>query len=480
MAELLPLALAGFVVGALRATNTWDFPTFLLAVLAAIVVLEGTRRARMMRALTNAALTERVAFWFRAAVSVVWRAAVVLVIATISFYPYTSQYATAYGGLQLWKEAKTTIPDTLTVWGFFIALAVIFLAAESAAQLKARQAPVWVREWWPVLAVFVVVVLGAGWLLKARVWLIVLPLFVLAVLLASGREIPATRRLGLLLLALALAVTLGVEVVRLKDDIGRMNTVFKFYMQAWTLFGVSTAFGLAGWAARSVEWRPNWRRVAVAVTVLLFAGTLLYPSFAARAKARDRFSTAASPRGLDGMAYMDLAAQYENGVDVQLADDKAAMQWMLRNLQGSPVILEAQLPEYRWGSRFSIYTGLPTVQGWNWHQRQQRSVVPSIEVDRRVNNVQELYNTTDPLRAHSLIDLYGVRYIIVGGLERATYSPEGLAKFDVLTQQGLLKPVYQGGVVTIYEVVGHDASAQPSAPAEEPAPEPATVDSPLE
>ena len=77
---------------------------------------------------------------------------------------------------------------------------------------------------------------------------------------------------------------------------------------------------------------------------------------------------------------------------------------------------------------------------------------------------------TDPLRAHSLIDLYGVRYIVVGGLERATYSPEGLAKFDVLTQQGLLKPVYQGGAVTIYEVVGHDASAQPSAPAEEPSP----------
>ena len=38
---------------------------------------------------------------------------------------------------------------------------------------------------------------------------------------------------------------MGVEIVRQKDDIGRMNTVFKFYMQAWMLFGVSTAFGLA-------------------------------------------------------------------------------------------------------------------------------------------------------------------------------------------------------------------------------------------
>ena len=95
---------------------------------------------------------------------------------------------------------------------------------------------------------------------------------------------------------------------------------------------------------------------------------MLYPAFAARAKVRDRFSAEASPRGLDGMAYMDNAAEFENNRDVRLADDKAAMQWMLRNVQGSPVILEAQTPEYRWGSRFSIYTGLPTVQGWNWHQ----------------------------------------------------------------------------------------------------------------
>ena len=68
--------------------------------------------------------------------------------------------------------------------------------------------------------------------------------------------------LRLLLLALALAITMGVELVRQKDDIGRMNTVFKFYLQAWVIFGVTTAYGLATWLPRALTWRPAWRRIA--------------------------------------------------------------------------------------------------------------------------------------------------------------------------------------------------------------------------
>ncbi|MCU0503299.1 MAG: DUF2298 domain-containing protein, partial [Anaerolineae bacterium] len=47
LSELLPILLMGLVVGALRATNTWDFPTYVLVGLAAIVILEATRRLRL-------------------------------------------------------------------------------------------------------------------------------------------------------------------------------------------------------------------------------------------------------------------------------------------------------------------------------------------------------------------------------------------------------------------------------------------------
>jgi hypothetical protein len=164
---------------------------------------------------------------------------------------------------------------------------------------------------------------------------------------------------------------------------------------------------------------------------------------------------------------MDKAQYFDNGREMRLADDKAAILWMLQNVPGSPVILEGVTPGYRWGNRVSIYTGLPAVQGWDWHQKQQRSVVPSTVIDRRLAHVAEIYNTSDLARARELLDYYGVEYIVVGELERAYYAPEGLAKLDTLVDQGYLELVYpaaippgsEAGTVRIYRVVGRGNTA---------------------
>jgi YYY domain-containing protein len=454
--ELLLIVLLGFVVGSLRATNTWDFPTYALAGLVGLVVLEISRRGPLFAESRPDGLQEWLAFILRSVVSVAWRFIILFAVGSVAFYPYTSNYASAYAGLEMYREGKTVISDYLTHWGFFILLAIVFLAAEWGSQRRERRLPRWLSDAAPAIVAAAAVILGVGWVMGARVWLVALPLAVVATLLALGRDLPPARRLALLLLALALAITMGVEVLRQKDDIGRMNTVFKFYLQAWTLFGVSLAYGLANFAARAGQRKVAWGKLAWAAVAVVFVATMLYPPFAARAKIRDRFSAEVSPRGLDGMAYMDRAQYFDNGRDLLLADDKAAMLWLMNNVEGSPTILEAQIPEYRWGSRFSVYTGLPAVQGWNWHQRQQRSVVPSLAVERRVAHVQEIYNTTDVARARELLDHYGVRYIIVGEQERAYYNEGGLAKFGQMEADGYLRTAYQGGAVTIYEVVGQN------------------------
>ena len=75
-------------------------------------------------------------------------------------------------------------------------------------------------------------------------------------------------------------------------------------------------------------------------------------------------------------------------------------------------------------------------------------------VDSRRWDVDDFYSTQDVWRAQEVLQQYGVRYVYVGAYERAYYSTEGLAKFDLMVAQGLLQVVYDDQGVRIYEVVG--------------------------
>src|SRR5690606_16369356 len=126
-------------------------------------------------------------------------------------------------------------------------------------------------------------------------------------------------------------------------------------------------------------------------------------------------------------------------------------EWMRRNVEGTPAIVEGRADLYRWGGRFSIYTGLPTVIGWDWHQTQQRGDLAYM-VHQRVMELDTFYSTPDTLEALRFLDTYDVRYVIVGLLERYYYAPEGIAKFDS-GLNGALRPVFQNSTLTIYEVL---------------------------
>ncbi len=125
---------------------------------------------------------------------------------------------------------------------------------------------------------------------------------------------------------------------------------------------------------------------------------------------------------------------------------------MQDNVQGSPVIVETNCPEYRWCSRFTIYTGLPGVVGWNWHQRQQRALTPPTLVTDRVDAIGNFYTTTDIVYARDFLAKYDVRYIVLGQLENIYYPGDGLLKFEQYNGT-LWKEVYNDTQTTIYEVL---------------------------
>ena len=100
--------------------------------------------------------------------------------------------------------------------------------------------------------------------------------------------------------------------------------------------------------------------------------------------------------------------------------------WLRRNVKGSPIVLEANTPTYRWGGRVSIHTGLPSVVGWQWHQEQQRWDYRQM-VAPRIRDVERIYSTQDTLVAMELLRKYGVKYVYVGQLEKSYYPSEGIA-----------------------------------------------------
>ncbi len=173
-------------------------------------------------------------------------------------------------------------------------------------------------------------------------------------------------------------------------------------------------------------------------------------AFGVTAKMRDRMSEDA-PYTLDGMAYMEKAVTFDQDQRIELKFDQEAIRWMQENVQGSPVIVEAQIPEYRWGTRMTIYTGLPSVLGWNWHQRQQREFVPGNDILGREGEIKAFYTGTDLTLVQEFLLKYQVRYIVVGQLELAYFFGPGLDKFEA--QDGSLwQEVYRNEGTVIYEV----------------------------
>jgi uncharacterized membrane protein len=238
-----------------------------------------------------------------------------------------------------------------------------------------------------------------------------------------------------------------------------MNTVFKFYMQVWVL--LSVVGGVAAvWAWPTIQRRHLTRQVWLGVLGLLLFAAALYPILATKAKWDIRMSKEA-PTTLDGMAFMPYVEYGDtNNSTVPLRYDYEAIQWMYRNIQGSPVIAEGHShnngnfsPYRSITNRVAMYTGLPAVIGWDWHQRQQRTVVPGTLITSRIDDVNQLYNTADITQALALLQKYDVAYIYVGQLEWVYYDPAGLRKFDRMVEAGYLEEVYRNEGTSIYKVL---------------------------
>lgn len=441
--QFVALALGALVVGMLRGTNTWDWPTFMLLAVAGLGFAWWLAWQRINR---------------RSLVNLALRVGGFIVLALLFALPYTTWYAATYNRVNAWGGGKTPLWAYLDIHGVFLFLLVCLLMWETVRWFRS----VYVRDLrglWPLLvalfvafaAIFVGSVILAA--VEYQVALVAVPLLVwVAVLFLRPGQSRAVQFM-LALAGLALGLTLGVEFVVLEGDIGRQNTVFKFYIQAWLLFSVVGGAAFAWLFEASAGWRGLLRNGWYLVAGLLFAVAALYPVMATRAKALERMAPG-MPLTVDGMEYMKYATYSENNAQFSLEDDYNMIRWLQDNVPGTPTIIESQSwREYLWQGRVAINTGMPTVLGWRFHQTQQRTFEGmSTVINQRRANVNGFYSTTRVDEALEIIRFYDIEYIIVSSLERAYYPVEGLEKFEQMVEQGYLDKIYEQGQAVVYRV----------------------------
>ena len=139
-------------------------------------------------------------------------------------------------------------------------------------------------------------------------------------------------------------------------------------------------------------------------------------------------------------------------------DEMNAIRWLEQAPPG--VVAEAVPPQggsYTEYARISTLSGKPSVLGWVGHENQWRGDTASTAIGTRQNDLARLYCSRDWDEAQAILDQYGIRYVIVSGLERATYKPdEGLCPLGLVEEKFLryLAPAFEAGPVTIYAYYG--------------------------
>ena len=247
-------------------------------------------------------------------------------------------------------------------------------------------------------------------------------------LMTDHYSLSTSRTFVLLLLALGAILVLTPDFVYLRDQFGyRINTIFKFYYQAWMLWSLAAAFAVA-YLLQNLRGLTNIL-FRVLIGLVIFSG-LLYPVFGLITKTNNF-----KPFG--GFTLDDF-----DRIIRENPDEAAAIDFLRTVPDG--IIAEAVGDGYSGYARISTHTGLQAVLGWPGHEAQWRgSFAPQ---GSRRDDMTKLYTTVRWEEAQTIIDQYNIRYIYIGSLEHTSMSVNE-EKF-----QSHLKLIFQQGGVVIYEV----------------------------
>ena len=476
------VAVAALVAGAAILTNTWDFPAFSLLIILSILVASGqsseaksaisadASEPRENEKIANEKLAANLSgerhfsdLPARIALAIGFGAGALLLAS-----PFLRHLQSAATPPQPLAQPASPLREWLLLWGPMLLGWGIF----SALQTFARS-----RVWRATLAL-----MGAGLLVAAayNAWqtpsILVLPIIAASAGLAIYGALTnrgVARYLCLLTLCAMVALVwsettwagfLGnPEKPLIKDSI-RQDTVFKFGLQVWMLWGTASAAGVWIVAARgSRQLQLMLRAVAVPLALIMLAGNLSFTLL------RVRFAEM-----IDAQRSGDAHWLRFDGWDAwaHLAPpEKAAAAWLMHQARPGEHIIEAAQGtggDYSEFTRYANATGLATVIGpqahsYQWNPasapggrgkkaREAKASAEWGEVFRRQADLRLVYSPVNNLDRVQILKSYGVKYLMWGELERREYGDQtfaDVAALPVAAQFGAPDDLHR---VTIFRV----------------------------
>lgn len=208
----------------------------------------------------------------------------------------------------------------------------------------------------------------------------------------------------------ALGLVLIPELVYVRDIYeekhARANTMFKLTYQAYILFGMVMGYAIYRMLLLS---RQKIVKALSVVGLVLLVWTCGYFGNSVRAWFGEVWYPS-EYQGLNATAF----------IETELAEDAAAIHWLKENIEGSPVVLEANGDSYTTFNRVSAMTGLPTVLGWYVHQWLWRNDVA--DLNQKSADIESIYTSEDSGLVKRLLEQYDVSYIFIGSKEKEKFA----------------------------------------------------------
>ncbi len=199
------------------------------------------------------------------------------------------------------------------------------------------------------------------------------------------------------------------ELIYLRDiyekTAARSNTMFKLTYQAFILFGLCIGFILIRFLSDASR---RWIKTAGGLGIVCLLLTSGYTSTAVK-QWNGNIWNRAGYLGLDATAFLETS----------YPEDAPAIRWLQANIEGSPVVLEANGNSYSSYCRVSAMTGLPTILGWYTHQHLWRN--DTDDLNEKSREIEFIYTSENEAQVRSLLEKYQVSYLFIGQMEREKY-----------------------------------------------------------